>query len=99
MKRHILLYPMLLVCGILYAQQTLLLSEKRIVDGIQETIPIRDIEETEDGIKVTYELNGVSLQKDPLFKGAYFVRIDGFGTNATVSRPGTPFRWDSFVIP
>lgn len=99
MKRHVLLYSLLLMCSILCAQQTLLLSEKRIVDGIQETIPTRDIEDTEDGIKVTYELKGVSLQKDPLFKGAYFVRIDGFGTNSIPSEPETLFRWDSFVIP
>lgn len=99
MKRHILIYPLLLICGILYAQQTILLSEGRTVDGIHETIPTRDVEETDNGITVTYELNAVNIQKDPLFKGASYVKIEGFGYNSVPSEPCTLFRWDSFVVP
>lgn len=99
LKRHILILPLLLICGNIYSQQSFLLSEGRMVEGIKETIPTRDIVETDEGIIVTYELKVVNILKDPLFKNASFVKIDGFGYNCVPAEPCTLFRWDSFVIP
>lgn len=90
---------MVFVGDAVHSQQTILLHDGSIVKGIRETMPTRDVDETEDGITVTYEFNAVSKHQDPVFAEASILRLDGFGTNNRNTEPSIPFRWDSFVVP
>ena len=81
------------------AQQTLNLLTGEYTDGIENTIPTRDIEEVDDGIIVTYTFHKAIIQPDPLYPGASFVKINGFGLNPKVGKPSTLFRQDTFVVP
>lgn len=98
--KKILLYMLLLMANqTLLAQQTILLSDGSIVEGIQETIPTRDVEETDSGIIVTYEFNKVVKHDDLQSAGSSFLSINGFGYYDIPSQPCTLFRWDSFSVP
>ena len=80
------------------AQSTINLNSLKWVDGIEETIPVREFTETDDGLMVTYYFNKISLIPDNLFDGAYAIHIDGFGNNMTEEEPLFPMRLDRYAI-
>ena len=57
------------------------------------------VEETNNGVKVTYRFNNIILQEDPLYTNATIVFIDGFYPNCNVGEPAVLSRWDTFVVP
>ena len=81
------------------AQQTLNLLTGEYTDGIENTIPTRDIEEVDDGIIVTYSLAKISNRCDADFPETYRVSINEFGCNHEHGKPMVPVRNDAFVIP
>ena len=80
------------------AQKTFNLFTNTIENGIINTIPTRDIEETSDGVFVTYTFNNVALFEDNLFRTSSFARIDGFQLIQEESKPSLITRWDPFVV-
>lgn len=87
------------LCFLLEAQQTILINENRSENGIQATIPIRTVENNEDGITVTYVFDKAILAPDPVFPEKYFVRIEGFGQNCTPEEYSYLERLDNILIP
>ena len=85
--------------GTTRAQRTICLQTKAETRGIGKTIPARGIEETQNGVKVTYLFNNIILHDDPLYAGATMVKIDGFWPNYNVGEPAVLSRWDTFVVP
>lgn len=83
----------------IFAQQTIILESGEIIEGNHATMPFRDIEETPDGITVSYELNNVVKLDDPIISSASLLNIEGFGINCKSGEPHTLLRWDSFAIP
>ena len=62
-------------------------------------LPIRTIENLEDGILVTYKFNDAIIYPNHFYPGSSFWRYQGFGINETPGEPAIPFRTDMFVIP
>ena len=60
MKITSILLLIVLSINVIKAQHTIMLKEGKLVEGKFATMPFRDIEETIDGITVTYELNNVA---------------------------------------
>lgn len=81
------------------AQQTLDLLTGAISNKQVDTTPTRHVEETNDGIIVTYSLTKANLNPDPLFFGSTLWAIDGFETNCNPEEPATLFRSDIFSLP
>lgn len=75
------------------------LETSKIVNRVESTTPERIIEETSDGIIVTYRFKNVLLQKDPLHNNSLFAKISGFWLNHGNSEPATLLRWDTFIVP
>lgn len=99
MKITSILLLIVLSINVIKAQHTIMLKEGKLVEGKFATMPFRDIEETIDGITVTYELNNVAKFDDSIYPSASFLKIEGFGTNCTSGEPSTLMRWDFFAIP
>lgn len=99
MKRFLLIF--LSACGVLLprAQQVIDLRSGQLTDKISSTIPTRDVEELQDGYKVTYTFDNALILQDKLFKGTTFWKIEGFGLNETPGDPSTLFRNDLIAIP
>ena len=76
---------------------TLLLTS--MMSMAQDTVPTREIEITDDGIIVTYNICGSYHQDDLLHAGKKFWKIPGFSLSDVGGTPSVPFRWDTFVIP
>jgi hypothetical protein len=83
----------------IHAQRTLNLVTLEAKEGIEETIPTRDIEEVSDGLIVTYCFENVLINDDILFPDASFLYINGFNFNMNSGEPAIPFRQDTFTIP
>lgn len=99
MKKLICILLGLFLCaGFISAQRTLSLKTKAETKGAEKTIPARHIEETTDGITVTYCFNNIVLQEDPLYANATTINIDGFWPNTNVGKPAVLSRWDTFVV-
>lgn len=81
------------------AQRTMCLQTMVETNGVGKTTPTRDIEETPNGVTVTYRFNNVVLQEDPLNTDAITVKIDGFWPNKNIGEPAVLSRWDTFVVP
>lgn len=79
--------------------KTLDLQTCGINNSVESTIPERNIEETSDGIIVTYRFNKVLLQEDPSHRNSLYAKIDGFWVNHGNGEPATLLRWDTFIIP
>lgn len=93
-----------ILCLFLYAstviaQKTLCLQTMEEVKGVGKTIPKRDIEDIQNGVKVTYHFSNIVLQDDPLYTDATIVGIEGFWPNSKVGEPAVLSRWDTFVVP
>lgn len=100
MKKHILIILSFFFCFCMSkAQKTMCLQTKVEATGIEKTIPARDIEETQNGVTVTYRFNNMVLIDDPLYANATIVKIDGFWPNSNVGEPAVLSRWDTFVVP
>lgn len=99
MKKFIICLFSLLSLFSVNAQQTYLFSTNSYVDGIQSTIPTRNVKMVDDGVIVTYEFTGFTKEEDPLYPNSYQLKIDGFGQNSNEGEPALPVRWDSFIIP
>lgn len=99
MKRILLI--LLCVWGVLYsqAQKILTLHTGYLSELIEPTIPTRDVEQIEDGFLVTYHIDKVLIQPDPLFPGKTFCKINGFGMNESSGEPCTLLRNDWIAIP
>lgn len=89
----------LISCLNLFGQETIVLSNQKLLKSTEETIPQRDVVDTVDGIEVTYHFEKAQIQNDPLYKTATFIKIDGFGQNQQLAEPSFPVRWDMFAIP
>ena len=97
-------YTCIFVClflyaGVLKAQKTICLQTKAETNGVGKTIPVRGIEETPNGVRITYCFNNIVIQDDPLYNRASMVKIDGFWPNSNVGEPSVLSRWDTFVVP
>lgn len=90
---------LLLCAGASRAQRTLCLQTKVETKGVGKTIPARGIENTPNGVRVTYHFNNIVLLDDPLYAGATIVKMDGFWPNYSVGEPAFLSRWDTFVVP
>lgn len=100
MKKIIIISVYLIICvGALRAQRSINLHTMQETKGVTKTITTRDIEDTKDGIMVTYRFDNVILQKDPLYANATTIKIDGFWPNSNVSEPAVLSRWDTFAVP
>ena len=65
----------------------------------QVSMPIRNVEEVEDGIIVTYYFDNAIVQEDLLYPENIMWKIPGFGLNEIVGEPAIPSRKDMFSIP
>lgn len=81
------------------AQQSIHLQDGSFTNGIEETVPTRDVVEVEDGIIVTYSFDCITKLVDPIYNNASILKIDGFALNGHVKEPCVPLHWDSFAIP
>ena len=99
MKKVLSIIAVLLTTITLHGQRNLSLKDGSLGNVRERTIPMRDVEETEDGIVVTYHLDNATIQPDPLYTDKFFVKIDGFGMNFGVAEPAYLFRWDTFSLP
>ncbi len=61
--------------------------------------PFRTVTPDENGVTVSYNLDGLRYEEDDLYPGSYRIDGPGFGHNTTLSEPAYPLRWDSFEIP
>ncbi|MBR4130694.1 MAG: hypothetical protein IKU02_07230 [Bacteroidaceae bacterium] len=96
------IYASMILClyaGALKAQKTICLQTKAETNGVGKTIPARDVEETPNGVKITYCFNNIITQDDPLYNNASMVKIEGFWPNSNVGEPSVLSRWDTFVVP
>lgn len=80
-------------------QNTITLETGALTDDISSTVPTRDIDISTDGVTVTYSINAAVIQKDDLFKGCYWWKMDGFGLEEEPSKPSMLNRIDQFTIP
>ena len=80
------------------AQKIYDLNRNAFDERKQITIPSRDVEETSEGVYVTYHFNNVALFEDDLFKTCSFVKIDGFQLIQEEGKPAILTRWDPFVV-
>ena len=83
----------------IFAQKILDLNTLKFNTGKWETIPTRDVEETNDGLIVTYRFSKVLVQQDELYNEASCVKIDGFWLNNRKGEPAILSRWDTFIVP
>ena len=98
--RHILiLFVWLIASDTVVAQRTLNLKTLESKEGVEETIPTRDIEEVADGLIVTYTFDRLILQDDPLFENLKLAKVNGFWLNTKEGEPSVPIRWDTFIVP
>lgn len=61
--------------------------------------PIRTVENVDDGMIVTYNFSGATLNYDNLFPGTVTFDILGFQLSSTPGEPALPRRVDSFLVP
>ena len=61
--------------------------------------PFRTVTPDENGVTVSYNLDGLRYEEDDLYPGSYRIDVLGFGHNTTLTEPAYPLRWDSFEIP
>ena len=100
MNKYVLIIVYLLLCvDTLRAQKTMSLQTMVESDILEKSTPTRDIEETQNGVKITYHFNNIVFLDDPLYAGATIVKIDGFWPNCIVGEPAILSRWDTFVVP
>ena len=99
MKKLLSIITVFLVTITLHGQRNLSLKDGSFGNVRERTIPMRDVEETEDGIVVTYHFDNATILPDPLYSDKFFVKIDGFGMNFGVAEPAYLFRWDTFSLP
>lgn len=81
------------------AQQIIDLHTGQLAEQSSSTIPLRDIEELQDGYLVTYSFEKALILPDELFPGTLFWKMDGFGMNQTPGAPCTLAHNDLFAIP
>ncbi|MBO4802580.1 MAG: hypothetical protein J5545_12080 [Bacteroidaceae bacterium] len=100
MNKHVLSLLYLLLCVVtIRAQKTISLKTLTEIGEVGQAIALRDIKETKNGVIVTYCLNNIILQDDPLYKNSKSVKIEGFWPNSNVGEPAVLSRLDTFVIP
>lgn len=83
----------------IYGQQTITLNDGKVVDKVLPTVPTREVSIMSDGIVVTYNLSSAVLQKDELFEGSCWWKIDGFGLEEEEEKPSVLSRIDQLSIP
>lgn len=99
MKKDLLLILGLLMVTSIYGQQTITLNDGKVVDKVLPTVPTREVSIMSDGIVVTYNLSSAVLQKDELFEGSCWWKIDGFGLEEEEEKPSVLSRIDQLSIP
>ena len=99
MKIFILLFLLLsnFILGI--AQQTMTITNGSARNGIERTIPYRDIVSTDNGVEVTYQFENIIIQEDPDFSDCKILKIDGFTVNDTELQPAILYRRDYIALP
>lgn len=90
---------MLIIVIQINAQQNISLTNGIIEDTILQTAPIRNIQNLEDGIIVTYRFNNASISQDPLYPSASSICINGFGVTHKITKPAVSSRTDVFELP
>ena len=81
-----------------YGQEVIRLNDRGLGNELSNYVPIREIEETNDGIIVTYTFNQVKVVDDELYETTKNLIFDGFGTNENITEPSLPKRGDLFTI-
>ena len=99
MSRNIMLIFGLFINLITHAQQYINLSSGTLSQKIESVSPIRNFEQIQDGIIVSYVFNSALLQPDDLYEDAYWWKFEGFGFNENPSEAAVPMRIDQFSIP
>lgn len=100
MKKSLSIIVFNVFCLCLMAQQkNICLDGMTIINGNDENAPLRNVDQRQDEILVTYKFNNAILQNDPIYPNSTIVKIKGFGLNSSVGEPATPFRKDSYMVP
>lgn len=99
MKKKLLLILGMLIATSVYSQQTITLRDGKVVDKVLSTVPTREVDTFSDGIIVTYNFSSAILQKDDLFEGSWWWKIDGFGLEEEDGKPSVLSRIDQLSIP
>lgn len=99
MKKILLTISLGAICLSTIAQKTLNLNTMEMSEGINKSLPTRDIEYDSDGVTITYHFNNITINEDPLFDDASIVKIDGFWPSHSEGQPAILTKWDTFVIP
>lgn len=85
--------------SLLYAQKSVTLLDGTIINGLSDSKPYCNIEETDTCIIVTYNFRKLNLLPDPLYPSAVMPRINGFGYEHTPGKPEVLMRWDAISLP
>ena len=87
-------------CIICRGKEYIRLSDGVVVKGNQyKTMPVRNIESVDGGIRVTYLFDYVAMHSDDIFPSTSVLTIDGFVLGTQSETPVLPLRWDTFRIP
>lgn len=99
MKRVTILISFLPLVVLIHAQTYISFTDGKYVNSVDKSQYKRDVKIENDGVLVTYTMEYASVIKDPLYKGAMMLQMDGFGYNSTIGEPYYPRRIDSFTLP
>lgn len=98
-KRYIISSCYLLSSLISVAQHTIVLNPFVKLNGIQPVSSVRDVQELEDGLLVTYTMESINVCNDIIFSASHIFQLEGFGQNHEIGKPSIPITSDTFVIP
>ena len=100
MKRLlIILVVIAYVYSYLIAQEYICLKDGSVRKEKPAALLERKIENTENGILVTYKFNYVTRYSDTFFPSAFVLSFDGFGIPEGFEIPALPYKLDRFAIP
>ena len=99
MKRFVFLIMMWCVLSAGLAQQTMTISDGSRREGIEETIPFRDVTDLDNGVEVSYRFEKVIIQDDADYADCKLIRINGFALNDMEAQPAVLSRRDYIAVP
>ena len=99
MKRFVFLIMMWCVLSTGLAQKIMTISDGSRREGIEETIPFRNVTYLDNGVEVSYRFGKVIIQDDADYAGCKLIRINGFALNDTEAQPAVLSRRDYIAVP
>lgn len=99
MKRQLFTLLMIGVVHLLAFSNLVLDIDTKTISECAEMPQVKKtVERLSNGIKVTYELDSITLIPDSIKKGAFYPILKGFGQIDTETRPWLPIFNDRFVV-